>query len=597
MVALQNKKTVKALSILSVFLLLLIFNSISFKGEEYQEIITKTSELETLPKLYTNIEEIFIDSDEDFITLGCPGNGTESSPFLIDSYIVSPGLNETSIFYISNVTKHFIIQNCQTENVGGIILEGLNSATAILRYNQIMRINLYYPAIIRTCISIIDCSNVIVSNNTCDSNVNGIIISDSRNVTVVNNTILNGINQPSSDRRYCGLTVSDSHNCSIYNNHFEEGGIFLDVSKEEISSLTIQDNSILRWDGGKHISTKTSILALKNASDQIIDASIFGQIIIIKCENILLRNMRFNNSFVGFSAFFSNNCRIENGFSTFCQIGFLDYHSKNTEFYNITSLSNVRGVQLSSSEYCSIDELTATKCSSYEGLYIDENTKHAIVKNSNCSYNSLSTGIQDSGLNTSLVNNHMEHNYIGISLWSSENTTIIKNEINHNRNQGIYISGSANSLVYENTIAFNRNYGIYVTNSIQGTISTNLVYETEGYAIFLSSSTQYFLIYRNTFINNEPVIGLSQAFDSGFHNYWYQADVKIGNYWSGSSKKIYEIDGDANNQDLYPIKDPVIYPPDSFSWKTSFPNLLVFLIISILGFQTLRRKKKEQNFL
>lgn len=594
MIALQIKKTVKTLSILSVFLVLFTFNPATINGEEFKPTFTETSKLETLPKTYTYIEDLLIDSDDDFITLGCPGNGTESNPYLIDSYVVSPGLNESSIFYITNVTKYFIIQNCKTENAGGIILKGLNSASAILRYNQIMRINLYYPAILRTCISIIDCSNIIVSNNTCDSNVNGIVVSESRNITVMNNTILNGINEPSSDRRYCGLSISDSHNCSIYSNNFEEGGIYLDVSEEEIDSLTFYNNSLLRCDNRAIIPTKTSILVIKNATDQIIDGSIFGQIIIIKCENILLRNMRFNNSFVGLSVFFSNNCRIENGFSTLCQIGFLDYHSKNTEFHNITSLSNVRGVQLSSSEYCSIDELTATKCSSYEGLYIDENTKHTIIQNSNCSYNSLSTGIQNLGLNTSLVNNHVEHNYIGISLWSSENSTIMKNEINHNRNQGIYISGTTNSLVYENTIAFNRNYGIYVTNSIQGTISTNLVFGTEGYAVFLSSSTQYFLIYRNTFIDNEPIIGSSQAFDSGFHNYWYQPDVKIGNYWSNKgSKKTYAIDGDANNQDLHPLKDPVIYPPDSFSWKTSFPNFLVFLLISILGFQTLRKRKRN----
>ena len=244
MIALQIKKTVKTLSILSVFLVLFTFNPATINGEEFQPTFTETSKLETLPKTYTYIEDLLIDSDDDFITLGCPGNGTESNPYLIDSYVVSPGLNESSIFYITNVTKYFIIQNCKTENAGGIILKGLNSASAILRYNQIMRINLYYPAILRTCISIIDCSNIIVSNNTCDSNVNGIVVSESRNITVMNNTILNGINEPSSDRRYCGLSISDSHNCSIYSNNFEEGGIYLDVSEEEIDSLTFYNNSL-----------------------------------------------------------------------------------------------------------------------------------------------------------------------------------------------------------------------------------------------------------------------------------------------------------------------------------------------------------------
>ncbi len=566
-------------------------------SEEYMQINSEIDNdtLNNQPKFYTTIERLVIDSDEDFITFGFPGNGTIESPYLIDSYIVRSGFNESSLFYITNVTKHFIIQNCQTEHIDGIVLEGLNTGSAVLRSNQIMRIDLFYPAMIKNCFSIIDCSNIIIANNTCDSNVNGIIISKSRNVTVANNTILNGINESSSDRRYCGLSITSSENCHVYNNNFEEGGIFIDVSEQEIDSILFENNTILRWKSELYKTIKTSILILRNISDISLDASLYGQILAIKCKNVTFENMLFNNSFIGCTVFFSNNCKVENGLANLCQIGFMDFHSSNTKFKNITCIGTVRGTQLISSENCLIDGLTSIKSSSYEGLYIAEKTKNTLVKNSNCSYNGWSTGVQDSGLNTTFINNYFEYNYIGVSLWSSTNSSLMWNQINHNKNQGIFLSGTKNILLFENSLSFNRNYGIYATNSELGTISTNLIFGNEGYGIYLSSSTQDFVIYRNSFINNEPLIGTSQAFDSGTKNLWYHPDIKIGNYWSGrGSKKTYEIDGEAESLDLFPLKDPIYYPPESYTWKASFSIFFgLFVIVISSKVYSIKRKNSK----
>jgi len=511
---------------------------------------------------------------------------------LIDSYEVRSNFTEESEFYITNVTKHFIIQNCQTEHLDGIVLEGLNSGSVVLRFNQIIRINLFYPAMIKTCISIIDCSNIVVANNTCDSNVNGIVVSNSNNITVANNTILNGINEPSSDRRYCGLSISNSENCDVHNNDFEEGGIYLDVSEEEIDSILFENNTIKRWESSLYMAIETSILVLKSVHDISLEASDYGQIIIIKCSNVSLINMEFNNTYVGAATYFSSNCEIENGYANLCQTGFLDYYSSNTKFKNITCLGNVRGVQLVSSDSCFIDGLTSTKSSSYEGLYIDENTKNAFIQNSNCSYNGWSTGVQDSGLNTTFSNNFFEYNYIGISLWSSSNSTLISNEINHNKNHGLYIAGASHILLYENSVSFNRNFGVYVTTSSTGIISTNLIFGTDGYGIYLSSTTEDFVIYWNSFINNEPLIGTSQAFDSGTGNYWYHPEIRAGNFWSDKgSKRTYQIDGNTNNLDMYPLDDPIYYPDESYSWKASFPFLVGGFMIICREIYT--RKKKR----
>lgn len=591
---LRSKKKTIIIILLIFSATIVIVSDNTLLIEEYQPNQIESNPPDDLPKLYTDIGYLHIDSDEDFITLGFPGNGTLDDPYLIDSYIVRSNFSDESDFYITNVTKHFIIQNCQTEHLDGIILEGLNSGSAVLRSNQIMRINLFYPAMIKTCISIIDCSNVVVANNTCDSNVNGIVVSQSKNITVANNTVLNGINEPSSSRRYCGLSLANSENCEVYNNHFEEGGIYLDVSEEEIDSVLFENNTIMRWDSNLHLPIKTSILVFRSVHDVSFETSNYGQIMLIKCSNVSLFNMKFNNTFIGASTYFSSNCIIENGFSNLCQIGFLDYYSSNTKFKNITCLENVRGVQIISSDSCQIDGLTSTRSSSYEGLYIDENTENTFIQNSNCSYNSWSTGVQDSGLNTTFSNNFFEYNYIGISLWSSSNSTLIGNEISHNKNHGIYIAGATNVLLFENSVSFNRNFGVYVTNSITGIISTNLIFGTEGYGVYLSSTTENFVIYWNSFINNEPLIGTSQAFDCGTGNYWYNPEIKSGNFWFDiGSKNTYQIDGDADSVDLFPLKDPIYYPDEFYSWKTSYTLLVGFLVILLLS-QSIRSIKRKK---
>jgi len=261
---LQSKKTILTIIFLIISALIVIVNDTTVSIEEYQPDQIEINIPDNLPKIYTQIGRLYIDSDEDFISLGFPGNGTLENPYLIDSYEVRSNFTEESEFYITNVTKHFIIQNCQTEHLDGIVLEGLNSGSVVLRFNQIIRINLFYPAMIKTCISIIDCSNIVVANNTCDSNVNGIVVSNSNNITVANNTILNGINEPSSDRRYCGLSISNSENCDVHNNDFEEGGIYLDVSEEEIDSILFENNTIKRWESSLYMAIETSILVLKS---------------------------------------------------------------------------------------------------------------------------------------------------------------------------------------------------------------------------------------------------------------------------------------------------------------------------------------------
>ena len=52
-----------------------------------------------------------IESDEDFIFLGFPGHGTLENPYRIENFQMG-GANIATGLFISNVTKHFIIEDC-----------------------------------------------------------------------------------------------------------------------------------------------------------------------------------------------------------------------------------------------------------------------------------------------------------------------------------------------------------------------------------------------------------------------------------------------------------------------------------------------------
>jgi hypothetical protein len=74
---------------------------------EKSTITPKTAGM-TLSINYTEHEPIVIDGNDDFITQGWPGNGTEANPFRISGLSI---LSEDTSINISNVDVFFAISN------------------------------------------------------------------------------------------------------------------------------------------------------------------------------------------------------------------------------------------------------------------------------------------------------------------------------------------------------------------------------------------------------------------------------------------------------------------------------------------------------
>ena len=129
----------------------------------------------------------------------------------------------------------------------------------------------------------------------------------------------------------------------------------------------------------------------------------------------------------------------------------------------------------------------------------------------------------------------------GILLYNIANLGISSNYLK-NQMSGIRIYGTWNCSIHHNRIESSIEYGIQLV---------------DGYNV---------TIYENNFVNNNldgTQIGTAQAADTSETddlNFWYNQISSKGNFWSDliwNEDTIYEIDGERENSDLYPLQSPV----------------------------------------
>lgn len=170
-------------------------------------------------------------------------------------------------------------------------------------------------------------------------------------------------------------------------------------------------------------------------------------------------------------------------------------------------------------------------------------------------------------LNTSIIENKC-YNY-GESIYCSSCSNIIieNNTFDTIRwSQSLVIRNSYNITIRGNNITRystdikNPGTGIILLNCNFTTISNNLVVNYFTYAVFLDELTHNVTIFNNNFYNNtgnESYGSISQGYDEGFGNLWFNPSLLVGNYWNDlGSNTTYVIAGSAGSVDLYPLSDP-----------------------------------------
>jgi nitrous oxidase accessory protein len=177
-------------------------------------------------------------------------------------------------------------------------------------------------------------------------------------------------------------------------------------------------------------------------------------------------------------------------------------------------------------------------------------------------------GVSVNGDSNTISNNNIKDDSTGIWLSTGSNNIVSGNNITENWSKGIWIYQSSNNRIYENYVANNvKNYSGY------GVSLSGLNYIAENNTF-----------YRNTFINNSYNFRIEAPY---FVNYWDNGE--IGNYWDNYSGVDNNGDGigdtsyilDENNQDNYPLMEPIIIP-EFPSWTPLLIMLVVVMAVAVI---------------
>ncbi|MCG3254839.1 MAG: right-handed parallel beta-helix repeat-containing protein, partial [Candidatus Heimdallarchaeota archaeon] len=411
-------------------------------------------------------DPIIIDSDSDLDTLGFPGDGSIDKPYLIKNFRII--IDDYYSISISSTSKYITIRSCYTESINsGIKIDDTVSSNTILIEDNECR-NSMYGIKIRTPASIIQniCINNTygisiknsptskVHNNECkDNEVMGITISDSANSEVKDNVC-------SNNQREDGIHIDDSPNSKVENNvcmNNGYNGIWIrfshssTISYNELTNngLTIYENSkgyYLSYTFENNRVNDKILGYIESQKDTILEEPIYGQIFLIDCENVVVKNQEIYDASIGIKVLYSKSITIQ----------------KNICMEN----------------------------SWYAGIHIEHSIECKVIYNE-CWFNKMAGIRITSSENTTIENNLVVYNKIGISIDYSLFSSITDNQLLNNTLSGLSAYEIDYSIIWNNT-CFRNNRGI--------AIAATADCEIDHY--FFSSNTLHGLFLRYDTYNN-----------------------------------------------------------------------------------------------
>ncbi len=371
----------------------------------------------------------------------------------------------------------------------------------------------------------------IILNNQILNNDIGIYFRFRTNLTIVNNSMVN-----------CGLLVDGykfehwiSHN--VYNN-------------------TVNGRPLYYW---------------KNRTAGIIPSGA-GQVILVNCTNVVVKNQNLSNASVGIELGFSSyNTVIKNYFANEIYRGLYAVMSDNNMICQNNASNNDIGMHLKTSH-------------------------NNIICSNNLSYCRQSINIEGSDKNNVINNKMCNCTEWNVVIWlSSYYNEIFNNDISNNTgnfNKGIYLGTNPRY----NNITYNKFYNTF--NAIE--LYLGVLYNRVEKNTIINCDYGITTIATNNIYHNSIINTPNPAWDSDSAN-WDNGYPSAGNYWSdysgidlfsGPNQDIpgsdgigdtpyTNISGGTGSKDNYPLMNPLdCEPPASFVnpilpyWQSSSPITL-----------------------
>jgi len=382
--------------------------------------------------------------------------------------------------------------------------------------------------------------NILGGNNITSKYGVGIWISNSNWNLIINNTIdeiefssgvfLGGTGNYFSDNTiisetHNGMSLSGNRNV-VENNSFYGSGLEYFY---EYHSNRVRNNTV----NGKPLAY------IENASDIELEKDA-GQIILVNCSNITIKNQEISNTTVGIFLFNSQRCKIYSSKISDNWIGINLFKS---------TFNDIRGNDISSCGYAGVD------IAPFSG------------KNK---------------INANLIKNNSR----GITTWS-DNNTISGNTIADNWH-GIHLDyGSYENMITENIIMYNAE-GITIWQESSGNKILNNSIENNDRGISLSYNCLKNNIERNSISRNEYGIDISSSSDETTvqkNDFLYNSiGIRVGSFSNTITKNNF-VDNSRDATFIYPgnlkpsLNDwngnywgsPHLLPKPIWGWRFPFP--------------------------
>ena len=377
-------------------------------------------------------------------------------------------------------------------------------------------------------------------NNTISNNIiknTYLYISNDDNI-ISGNTFINYYND-SDINDYYGVYLLDCWNNMISNNSFVHSGVF--ISLENMCNNFVINNLV----NGKPLRYHF------NESNQILDDE-SGQIILVNCNNITIKNQEISNTTVGIQLAESNSCLITTNHIIGNRYGICINGQEN--FVDDNDITNNRYALEISGEHNKVTYNTISH--NHFGIYLDDssdyntisentigNNYNSILLDQGSDFNNLLTNIieynkeaiqisgdsntlsgntithnNDSGIlldycDFNIVsNNSITNNSLGLTITHCDSNNIIKNIVSGNNNNGISLIGDNNSL-YLNLINNNTQNGIQVLSGSNNNISVNILTSNDN-GISLIKSRNGRITNNNITLNSESGITLNCSYNN-----------------------------------------------------------------------------------
>jgi len=443
--------------------------------------------------------------ENNYIGIVITGYDTYGHYNIISNNVIKSNYNGGILLY--NSTNNVISNNTFSDNIGGLVLDNAANNNIIIKnvfYNDGIWVANAYENIFsnnlvndKPIIYLEDKSDIVINNNTGQ-----VILISCSNITVKNNELLNICS---------GILLSNTDNCLVMENTIvsnSRGGIYLlNSNGNNISTNTLSENymGIVINSSYSNTITGNNITNSKQESIYLLESY----------NNYIFENNFLNNK--GLTLEFSYNNNISTNIFKNDGIAIYGYYQNTVlnNFVNGKPLLFLVGVE--------------NKVLNDAGQIILVGCNNITIQEQEIFNTPIGITIFDTSY-TNILNNELINNSdYGILMVFSHKNNISLNEISNNLYTGI---GLFNSSIYNtimwNTISLCNYYGIMIVDSNNNIISTNeLRYNggskkvENGLGLFLYYSSNNKVVYNNFAFNSRNAF-----FDNCKSTSWY------GNYWN-----------------------------------------------------------------